>query len=306
MKMLSHNRILIFSLSLILVSACSYAQTEDVKTTNDNQLKTEITQTPPENQNEKNLLQSNQKSSTPNSKELQIEDVNIEVKIPGVSKAEKKVLKPVILQYKDDIPTGVHPRCIAIDFKGDYTKDYTGDDEDFYFPARLRICPVDEYPKVLAEWESPTKFIQDEVRKLNDVLLSKPKRIGTNFPDILNSDAGAEFTVNLNYISFKNGEGFFVMTQYAMEVTVINNEELVYIFEGLTSDKKYYIWGKFPVKSSHLPNDGSDQEKVREIDKGRNAYAKYLINVKKLLKDKSSFTPKLEEIEETVKSLEIK
>lgn len=296
--MKSYQKSGIFLCLAAFAISCNSDSSKNIENITVNESKAIITQSPANTQNSR--------QTTQDSTELQPEDVSIDVKIPGVSEVEKRVLPPIVLEYKTDIPVGIHPRCIAIGFKGDYTQD---DDREFYSPAQLRICPVDDYPKVLAVWENDaTKFIQDEVRKLSEVLRTKPKRIGTNFPDILNSDAGAEFTVNLNYISFKNGKGFFVMTQYAMEATVVSNKNIEYIFQGLTNDKKYYIWGRFPVNSTHLPNDDnpSNVPGWNEILKGRDAYDKYFLSVKKKLEDRASFTPPLEQIEETVKSLEIK
>lgn len=56
----------------------------------------------------------------------------------------------------------IHPRCIAICFKGIYGKDR-------YSPAQTMICPVDGFLKIYGD----SKNIEDKVRDINALLSTK-------------------------------------------------------------------------------------------------------------------------------------
>jgi hypothetical protein len=295
-KMLGPFRIAMFFSSLILFSSCTRHLTEESRIKRDGKSEVNITQPLPDEQTEGNSAR-----NKGNSEELKPEDVSIEVKIPSVSGIEKKVLPAEFLEDESDKPGKLHPQCIAINFLGEYAKGYS--ENEAWFPAQIMICPVEEYPKVLEKSDHLVQYFKTNISSLKSILLDKPPRIDKRFAIIDFIDAEPAFFVNLNYVTFKSGEGFFVMTEFVDEPTVIVDSELKYIFQGFTGDGKYYVLGTFPVRSNHL----SDKAEVEDdsIMKGKE-YDEYIAKIKKLLMDKSSFSPTLEQIEETIKSLEIK
>jgi hypothetical protein len=58
-------------------------------------------------------------------------------------------------------------------------------------------------------------------------------------------------------IPFNGGSGVRVVTQYAQDVSPINNGGLFYHFEGLTSDGRYYIVAILPLHLPFLPADNN-------------------------------------------------
>jgi hypothetical protein len=57
-------------------------------------------------------------------------------------------------------------------------------------------------------------------------------------------------------IPFQNGRGVRMVTEYAMGRAIINNNELIYHFEGLTDDEQYYVIVILPITAPGLPEDG--------------------------------------------------
>ncbi len=63
------------------------------------------------------------------------------------------------------------------------------------------------------------------------------------------------FAANVKVVAFQNGRGVRMLTQYAQGPVPVNNHELIYHVEGLTSDGQYYVIAILPVTAPGLPED---------------------------------------------------
>ena len=54
-------------------------------------------------------------------------------------------------------------------------------------------------------------------------------------------------------LSFQNGQGITFLTQSGQSYTPIRNQELIYTYQGLTQDGKYYVAAVLPVTLLSLP-----------------------------------------------------
>ena len=59
--------------------------------------------------------------------------------------------------------------------------------------------------------------------------------------------------VQVQYLDFKSGTGVRFLTQFNNGMAPVNNHDLIYTFQGLTSDGKYYIAAVLPVTHPDLP-----------------------------------------------------
>ena len=112
-------------------------------------------------------------------------------------------------------------------------------------------------------------------------------------------DAEQEILVKVNHLPFQSGKGIAFITQYTMEPSMINNEELKYFYEGITDDGNYYILAELPISVSFLPSssDGEfegykfcypyNEDSIKE-------YEKYITKVEKRLENlpQNEFEPK--------------
>lgn len=65
-------------------------------------------------------------------------------------------------------------------------------------------------------------------------------------------NAGPLIAARIQVIPFQKGNGVRALTQYAQYSAPINNHDLFYHFQGLTSDNKYYVIAILPMTASLL------------------------------------------------------
>ena len=125
--------------------------------------------------------------------------------------------------------------------------------QDQALEPRLFVYPVDEYVEL-----NPSAA--DQIQKLKAVLVG-----GALTKESLPSwmvNAGQIFTAKPQVIPFQSGRGVRFLTQYAQYPAPANNRELVYHFQGLTDDGKYYVVAVLPVTSSILAEDDKPDSPV--------------------------------------------
>jgi hypothetical protein len=118
-----------------------------------------------------------------------------------------------------------------------------------------------------------------------------------------------------SYLPFQGGCAVGYITQFMPDASYVNNRELTYVLQGLTSDGKYYLFGTFPVRVGFLPEDSdiSDFEGYRipmysltEVEAQENF--RYLRRIETRLENTppEKFQPDLREIEKLISSIEIR
>ena len=59
-------------------------------------------------------------------------------------------------------------------------------------------------------------------------------------------------------LDFQNGMGVRYFTEYAQYYAPVDNYDLFYTYQGLTTDGKYYVSATFPVNAAFLQNSYDD------------------------------------------------
>ena len=109
----------------------------------------------------------------------------------------------------------------------------------------------------------------------------------------------------VQFLDFKNGSGVRFLTQFDQAPLPINNFELIYTFQGLTRDGKYYIAAVLPVTHPDLPaNNQVSAQQATEL----NDFPAYLAKTVTWLDQQpgSSFTPDLAKLDALIQSIEVK
>ncbi len=109
----------------------------------------------------------------------------------------------------------------------------------------------------------------------------------------------------VQFLDFKNGQGVRFLTQYDQAPYKVNNAELFYTFQGLTSDGKYYVAAVLPVSHPDLPaSQVIFSENADEMSK----FQPYLVGVVSWLdvQPGSGFTPDLAKLDAMMQSMEVK
>lgn len=118
--------------------------------------------------------------------------------------------------------------------------------QDKMLEPQIFVYPAEEYAKLNTQ-------AADQMQKLKAVLSGGPLTKDALPGWMVN--AGQIFTAKPQIVPFQNGRGVRFLTQYAQYPAPANNRELVYHFQGLTDDGRYYIVAVLPVTSSILAED---------------------------------------------------
>lgn len=115
-----------------------------------------------------------------------------------------------------------------------------------FFDPIVRIMPIDTYPVVDT---LPASRVSD----LQNLLEAKPFTSTDQLPFLPVFYANQAFRLKMDYLSFQNGEGVRFLTEYAQYMVPMNNHDMFYTFQGMTSDGKYWISAIFPINHAILP-----------------------------------------------------
>ena len=136
--------------------------------------------------------------------------------------------------------------------------------------------------------------------------LLQTQQVGKNLPFLPLFNASQVMHAQVQFLDFKNGQGVRFVTQFDQAPLPINNHELIYTYQGLTSDGKYYVAALLPVNLAGLPADETitGQESPEFVSD----FLKYLETTVSLIdaQPASAFTPDLSALDALVQSIEIK
>lgn len=231
------------------------------------------------------------------------------------SSVEAKIIPALTLDYETDKPDSVTPEHIAYIFKGQYASRH---DSSFFSPE-IHIYPIAAYKDALKVSKDYVLAFEEDMRDLTQLLGARPKSWEDYIPISFGNDFSQTLRTHVKYVDFKNGKGVMYLTHCDIEISLINDNGLTYVFQGLTDDGMNYVTATFPVNapSLKLPKEyGADfyenfnlrtylrNSKNREGDKGfKNYLSKMRRKLELLPPDK--FEPKLPLFEELIHSLHV-
>jgi hypothetical protein len=211
------------------------------------------------------------------------------------------------LKNESDRPDSVAPERLifTFDLLTDFTRTY------------IAIYPIEEFPRMYAVNKESMKAMQEEIRDFKKVLQNKNYRVKGKIPYLPFVDASQSFQVKVKNSKFKNGSGIFFLTHWSTEVALISNNHLRYIFEGLTSDGKYYVLAEMPARVDFLPEDSPEEfegykssylfEDYLHPNEIKPRYKKYISQITQRLENlpRDKYKPNLKYFEEIISSLKI-
>jgi len=186
-------------------------------------------------------------------------------------------------------PGDVLPVHVAFTLAG-YPKPH---ESPFMRPPEIQVFPVAEYRRALAACEKemaatiirssgPLSYVSDfddDVRTLKALNATRPgpRALGAwlrrksrgrvylrgRMPLVPMYDVGEALRAKVSYVDFRNGSGVAFVTQYTIEDTLVSNQALAYVFQGLTRDGQYYVSAAFPVAAPFLPPEYTEAEAAR-------------------------------------------
>ena len=135
--------------------------------------------------------------------------------------------------------------------------------------------------------------------------LLQTQQVGESLPFLPLINAKQVMHPQTQNLDFKNGKGIRFLTMYSQGLVPINNHELIYTFQGLTSDGKYYIAAVLPVTNPQLPADPTVNEQLTGVG---SEYQNYISKTASLLNQEPAdrFAPDLSKLDAMIRSLEVK
>jgi hypothetical protein len=155
------------------------------------------------------------------------------------------------------------------------------------------------YPaKDLPGWNEGAGKQVDDLRAL---LASR--QVGEHLPQMPLFNAAQVIHAQVKFLDFKSGQGMRFVTEYDQAVLPINNHELIYTYQGLTSDGLYYVAAILPLNVAGLP----DNENTQLSGKFSTDFPGYLADTVKTFNESpsSAFTPDLATLDAMMSSLEV-
>lgn len=183
--------------------------------------------------------------------------------------------------------------------------------------TNIKIFPIESFRRTFAVSQSYIEQFDELLNGLRKLTKDKDLRIGNEIPLIHFGNGGQELQTKVKHFSFLNGTGILFITHWSYEVALISNENLEYVYGGLTSDEKYYVLARMPVKVGFLPKDSPEEfeeykrsyifEDYPNPEKIKKRYKDYVSKIttrlEKLPADK--YEPNLKYFEEIISSLKI-
>jgi hypothetical protein len=181
--------------------------------------------------------------------------------------------------------------------------DYTLQDK-FHEP-RIFVYPAGEY----AEKNSNAAEQIERLRKI----LAGGTPLHETLPMVPFFNAAPLFSAQLKIIPFEGGGGGIRwLTQYAQYAAPINNRELFYHFQGLSSDGNYYVIAILPITAPILPEDEKPEAAIPQggipIPTAVGPNQVYYFSVTEALNTLSpdAFAPSLESLDALIQSMTVK
>ncbi len=114
-----------------------------------------------------------------------------------------------------------------------------------FFDPMIRVYPV-------AEFAAMNAVIADRVTAMGSLLAAPVAAPAVDIPFLPLFNAAQVFRAKVGYIPFQNGQGVRFLTEYAQYYAPVNNQDLFYTYQGLTSDGDYWVSAIFPVNAAFL------------------------------------------------------
>ena len=178
---------------------------------------------------------------------------------------------------------------------------------DKFWEPRIKVYPV-------ARWEELAPgLISPKVPELQALTASPTLTENSSIPFLPSLGAAMAFQAQESILNFQNGSGVGFLTEFSQYYVPVNNDELFYAYQGVTSDGKYWVSVFLPVNAPYLqasaedtavPADGIVQPNMNAASDEMKAYYDQMESKLNSTPD-DTFTPSLSCIRQFVQSLQI-
>lgn len=167
----------------------------------------------------------------------------------------------------------------------------------------LLIYPTDQY----TSWLNANSFQLSDwgPQALANILQQQSLTPGA-IPVAPVPTASQVYQAQVRYLPFTGGTGIRFISSYAQDVSPITNDDLIYSYQGLTSDGKYWVSLFYPVTTAALPNSIQDTQVTGEnYDTFAQNYTTYIEQTTTKINnlEPDEFGPSLNSLDQMVQSI---
>jgi hypothetical protein len=120
-------------------------------------------------------------------------------------------------------------------------------------------------------------------------------------------NAAQIFHAAYGVIPFVSGRGIRFLTMYGQDVGPVNNQAMVYTYQGLTSDGKFWVTVTLPASNPILPADGSILPGGETWDQFSANFSTYIVDIQNQLNAQApgAYSPTLTALDALVASITV-
>lgn len=173
-----------------------------------------------------------------------------------------------------------------------------------FLEPQIYVYPADEYAQV-------NSAAGEQIERIKKAQAGSPL-LKETLPNVPFFNAEHIIAAQIQMIQFQNGSGVRELTQYDQYPAPINNHELFYHFEGLTSDARYYVIAILPITAPVLAEDEKAESPVPAggipipPDTGPTDVYYFSVTEKLNSLQPDSFTPPLNTLDALIQSILVK
>jgi hypothetical protein len=171
---------------------------------------------------------------------------------------------------------------------------------------QIYVYPAQAYAEMV-----PAAF--ESIRRLDNILYAPGGPvINDQLPNVPFFNAGQVFAAKPELLPFQNGQGVRFLTEYAQYFASANNHDLIYEYQGLTSDGAYYVIAILPVSNpmlaetsdsgTPLPSGGVPYPDINDPNPDWPTYYKSVTEVLNAT-PAESYTPAIDQLDALIQSI---
>jgi hypothetical protein len=171
---------------------------------------------------------------------------------------------------------------------------------DKFFNPHISVYPIQEYVSLYPENIPPAMAALQ-------ALIGGGASSDAALPFLPVFPAAQVFHAQFRVLPFMSGGGIRYLTLYAQYFAPVNNHDLFYTYQGLTSDGKYWVSAILPINNPILPANSDNPPGGMTWEEFSNTYETYRADVTDQLNSQTydSFIPTLASLDALVASIVI-
>jgi hypothetical protein len=235
-----------------------------------------------------------QSVSTPNPTGLPVSYENVSFVIPNGLASAANPEKMTAVDTNSGAPWEIAPTHLRFTLTG-YPL------QGKFFEPQIFVYPADAYAQV-------NPAAGEQIERLKKAAAGSPL-LKETLPNVPFFNAAHLIAARIQLLNFQNGSGVRELTQYDQYPAPVNNHELFYHFEGLTSDNQYYIIAVLPVTAPMLAEDEKPESPVPaggvpiQTGVGPNNTYYFLVTEKLNSQAPDTFTPPIPMLDALIQSI---